>query len=306
MKKRVDDFEEIIALLSKRTNVRDLPSGYKYYLDKRRKNLTLTLSEKGLKANMQDNESAFESWAIALRYYLKDIINTITIDWPEFSNENNVHFNRFVYRLSKFVQTYDWVSLANPIPLIPSTLVCNIPHKEAASAEEHQEGSEGWIENKYFERYCKDYDVMNHQLPVGIFFDKVSRPTLYTPGNKSAVDLWAIKDNELFIFELKKPGNNVLGIVSELMFYTNILHDIMSHRIQYQPNRQQEKAIKMNLRGVGDLYNSYKTGNIQKIHSVLLADTLHSLITPELLIFINESARLRFCKIDYSSQKVGI
>lgn len=308
MKKRTDDYEFLKNMLSQRTEVSDLPQEYTYKIDKQKKNLALTLSMKGLTANMQDNGSAFESWAIALRFYLGDIIQTVTIDWETIPNTDifNLHFNRFVYRLSLFVQTYDWVFSANSIPQIPTVLVCNFPNEDAAKTEEHKVGSEGWIECKYIEKYGLYYDVMDHQLPVGIFYDKVSRNTHYTTGKKSAIDIWAIKDKDLYIFELKKPGNNVLGVISELMSYTNILHDIMSHRIRYQYNAKMQVAIKRNFRGFGDLYKRYESGEIQNISAVILADTTHPLIQSSLLDFINDSARLKYCRINYSMKKVEL
>ena len=309
MKRRTDDdFNRLKDWLKQKTNVSDLPQDYTYKYEEQKRNLVLALSKKGLKANMQENGSAFESWAIALKYYLSDRIKTVTIDWEQMpsGDDNNLHFNRFVYRLSKFVQTFEWALSAKPIPQIPSMLVCNFPNNKAAEAKEHDVGSEGWIECKYVEKYRKKYDVMNHQLPVGIFHDKVSRHTHYTTGQKSAIDIWAIKDNNLFIFELKKPDNNVLGVISELMFYTNIFQDIMSHRILYQHDAKLQVAIKKNYRGFRDLYGSYNSGNIKSINAIILADTIHPLIKPELIDFINNSARLKYCRINYSTRKVEI
>ena len=308
MKKRTDDFELLKNMLSRKTEVSDLPQEYTYKIDKQKKSLVLTLSKKGLTANMQDNGSALESWAIALRFYLDDIIQTVTIDWETIPNTNisNLHFNRFVYRLSLFVQTYDWVLSANPIPQIPSVLVCNFPNGEAANTKKHKEGSEGWIECKYIEKYGLCYDTMDHQLPVGIFHDKVSKNTHYTTGKKSAIDIWAIKDKNLYIFELKKPGNNVLGIISELMFYTNVIHDIMSHRIRYQYDAKMQVALKRNFRGFRNLYKAYTDGEIKNINAIILADTTHPLIQSSLLNFINDSARLKYCRIYYSMEKVEL
>lgn len=301
---RTDDY----SMLKDKLETKELPEYYIYDLDKRHKNLTLTLSEKGLSANMQDNESAFESWALVLRFYLKDIIKTVTIDWDDsiINNEANLHFNRFVYRLTRFVQSYEWAQSKKAIPRLPSILVCNFPNGDAAKADEHKEGSEGWIECKYVEKHEKEYEVMDHQLPVGIFRDKVSKTTHYTTGQKSAIDIWSIKDREFSIFELKKPNNIVLGIISELMFYTNIIHDIMSHRIQFQKDAKMQKAIDENYRGFRDFYNAYQNGTVNKINAVLLAKSFHPLIKPELLDFINESARFKYCRIGFSMKKVSI
>ena len=155
---------------------------------------------------MQEDEAAFESWAIALKYYLKEHIDTITIDWErDFTNGEGgiLHYHRFVYRLAKFVQTYFWARSAKPIPAIPIMLYCNIGRTEAADITKHSPDSEGWLECKYVMDHSVEYDVIDHQFPVGIFHDKVSRTTHYTTGGKSAIDIWAIKNDCLSVFELK-------------------------------------------------------------------------------------------------------
>ena len=297
----------IKELLTKVMPNPDFPSSYGYTYKKDEKKLILLVKNKGLTANMQDNEAAFESWAIALKYYLKDI-ETITIDWErDFSNGEDgfLHYNRFVYRLAKFVQTYSWARSAKTIPAIPTMLYCNVGTEEAASADKHSLGSEGWLECKYVEEHSMDYDVINHQFPVGIFHEKVSRTTHYTTGGKSAIDIWAIKDDCLSIFELKKPGNKDLGIISELMFYTNIVDDILSHRIMYEEESEDVKdAVKDNIRGFKKFYEAYEKGTINKIESIFLADNLHPLLSDELIDFINDSPRWKYKNISFKHKKI--
>ena len=194
----------ILDMLQKVKPNIDIPSKYEYLYDPKKKNLTIVVKAEGLMANMQDDEGAFDSWAIALKYYLKDEINTITIDWECDLRKNDkgyYHYNRFVYRLSKFIQTYSWTRSAKNIPAIPALLYCNVGIKEAADISEHEIGSEGWIECKYVNEHSIGYDTMNHQFPVGLFDGKVSRNTHYTTGQKSAIDIWAIKENCLSVFE---------------------------------------------------------------------------------------------------------
>ena len=282
------------------------PQKYKYFYDKSQKVLTLKLLECGLMANMQEDESAFESWALVLKYYSKDKIETVIIDWediPAKEKDGTYHYNRFVYRLAKFSQSYDWVELAKPLPQMPTTLVCNFPNGEAAKQNEHTRGSEGFIECMYVEREKGNYDCINHQFPVGLFDYKVSSKTYFTPGQKSAIDIWAIKDKTFYIFELKKFGNKPLGIISELMFYTNVVFDLLSHRIQYKTDNKLKNSIEKNYRGFGDFYKAYVNGSVVEINAVLLADSFHPLITNDLLAFINNSARFKFVNISFSMQK---
>ncbi len=296
------DFDFLKSELVKKVSNADLPTTYEYKLNKKIKNLTLRLLKSGLKANMQDNESAFESWAIALRFYLPEFITTVTIDWDD-NIVGDLHFNRFVYRLAKFVQTYEWVRLSKKLPDIPTVLVCNCPNGVAAEQTAHTQDSEGWLECEFVRKKAKGYDAINHQLPVGLFAEEVSKTTHFTTGQKSAIDIWALKGKDFFIFELKKNGNNPLGIISELMFYTNVIQDLFSHRIQFESeNAKVRKAIKENYRGFKEIYELYTRGNIEKINAVLLAEKFHPLITDGFIDFINDSARYKYCNIAFSIQ----
>lgn len=291
----------IIELLKKVKPNADIPSTYGYCYNKRAKELTLIVKVKGLKANMQDDEAAFDSWAIALKYYLKEYIETVTIDWVrDFSKGEDgiLHYNRFVYRLAKFVQTYSWARSAKPIPTIPTMLYCNIATTEAAKIDKYSPVSEGWLECKYVMDHSEEYDVMNHQFPVGIFHDEVSQTTRYTTGSKSAIDIWAIKNDSLSIFEIKRSDNYRLGIISELMFYTNILDDILSHRIIYEEKRV-KNAVKNDIRGFLKFYEAYEKGSINKIESIFLANNLHPLLSNELIDFINDSPRWKYKNISF-------
>ena len=298
----------IKELLTKVMPNADIPSSYGYIYDKEIKNLTLLVKIKGLKANMQNDEASFDSWAIALKYHLREYIETITIDWErDFSNGEDgiLHYNRFVYRLAKFVQTYSWAHSAKPIPVIPTTLYCNIGREKAASIDKHSPESEGWLECKYVMDHSMEYDVINHQFPVGIFYEKVSRTTHYTTGGKSAIDIWAIKNDCLSIFELKEPKNKPLGIISELMFYTNILDDILSHRIMYEESKNVEYAVKHDIRGFKKFHEAYEKGTINKIESIFLANNLHSLLSDELIEFINDSPRWKYKNISFEHRIIA-
>ena len=297
----------ILNLLKKVKPNADIPSTYGYSYNKRAKDLTLLVKVKGLITNMQFDEAAFDSWAIALKYHLREYIETITIDWErDFSNGEDgfLHYNRFVYRLAKFVQTYSWAHSAKPIPAIPTTLYCNIGRTEAANIEKHSQESEGWLECKYVMDHSMEYDVINHQFPVGIFHEKVSRTTHYTTGGKSAIDIWAIKNDCLSIFELKEPKNKPLGIISELMFYTNILDDILSHRIMYEESKNVEYAVKHDIRGFKKFHEAYEKGTINKIESIFLANNLHPLLSDGLIDFINDSPRWKYKNISYKHKVI--
>lgn len=306
-KYEIIECSKLKAILNEKHPQLDLSTLYEYGLNKKTHNLTIRLSHKCLKANMQSNEAAFDSWAIVLKYYLSDIVDTVTIEWDdniEKPNEGYQHFNRFVYRLTKFAQTYDWVKVGGKLPSLPSMLKCNFPLQNAADSDRHKDDSEGRLECEFVENNKKTYDYIDHQLPVGLFDQKKSNKTFYTTGQNSAIDIWAVKGNVFSIFELKKPENKPLGIISEIMFYTNVVNDLFTHRIQYDDTKELQNTLKNNYRGFRHFYDLYLSGKITKINAIMLADDFHTAITPGLIEFINDSPRLKYYRIELETQKL--
>lgn len=277
---------ELASLLRKKISSARLPEKMDFKLED--KCLTITLQEEGLKSNMQENSAAFESWAVALKYHLADEIAEVIIDWqkPEKMDAKQEQlYNRFQYRITKFTKTYPWVITAKSIEKLPSALVCNFPKREASPLSAYKEGREGWLECKYVEKHKGDFEAMARQLPVGLFTGEVSEETHFT--TDGALDIWAAKEDEIFLFELKKEDNKPLGIISELMFYAHAVSDIMRHKIEYKSTPKLEKSKQY--REFKKFYELYEKQSVKKIHAVLLADKLQPLITPGLIDFINDS-----------------
>lgn len=304
---RNDDFITLReALRDKFSSHRvNLPTSYRYKLAG--KDLVLKLSENGLIGNMQDNSSAFESWSIILRHYLSDIIGTVTIDWDVPSNlgKGKLNYNRFLYRAKKFADTYDWVKLGNNDINIPSHLVCNCPNGPASDIDKHKHGSEGELECQYVKSHHSDYERIDHQFPVGIFDNSVSNNNRFATGGKSGIDIWGIKGDTFSLFELKRPDNKPLGILSEIMFYTNIINDLLSNRIKYEESDKLNNAIKHNYRSFGTFYKkAIVSHEIKRIHSILLASDFHPLINDGVIEFMNDSDFLRKSNINFSIERL--
>jgi hypothetical protein len=66
------------------------------------------------------------------------------------------------------------------------------------------------------------------QFPLGIFDGRISSETRWSPGGKSQIDLWApSKDgNTVHLFELKKDGNLMVGMLPQALWYARLLHRI--------------------------------------------------------------------------------
>lgn len=276
--------------------IRALPSGYDYTISG--KTLTLKLSEKGIHDNMQDNSAAFESWAFVLKHYCSAFVNDVVIDWEDTEKESE-HFNRFIYRLTRFVQSYDWVTSGKHIPPMPSIICSSAPSNKTITKEESSIGSEDWYECDFVERNTANYDIIDHQLHVGLFDGKASDYSPFTPARNSQIDIWALKGEEFSVFELKIPGNKPIGIISELMFYTNVICDWIHHSILIDENKAKD-AINNKLRGFDKFYEIYNgTRNVSKIRAVFLAENFHSLFNEEILKLINDSVRLKRFNITY-------
>lgn len=278
------------------------------------KSLYIKLLSSELVKNMQTDAAAFEAWALVLKCYLPKLIHNVVIDWdpvyPKALKNGNasaekLHYNRFKYRLSKFLETYPWTSIKEGLILdsIPGNLICNCPKDEAADNDNRTTKDDEYdMECRYVKENIANYDFINHQLPVGLFVNEVSSKdnNAYTTGKKGAIDIWAIKDATLYLFELKKNDNKKVGIISELMFYTNVISGIIKYEIKYA-----DGPVKDNYRGFNDLYTAIYEKKIKEIRAIMLADSIHPLIKDGLIEFLNKSTRWESLNVSFSHQKTG-
>lgn len=221
--------------------------------------LTMTLLPKavgigkGDAVNMQDNAAAFEAWCFIIKaktsiddLKIKLDVEGLTSDMYDKDIPSTGHFGRFLYRILKFKEQYGtWFFLSNELEdmrknfaafLSSGKFVNNEPSKEAEDDEDAL-GTEGYVEK----RFCDDDSlgklilgfsgenvVMNRQLPVGLFKGEKSDGTAVFTGKKSAIDFWLLYNNELNIYELKAK-NKMVGILTEIFFYSNYMRDVYWH-----------------------------------------------------------------------------
>ena len=285
----------ILRQISQNTNVK-LPESIDFEVSDGI--LRINLSDKGVCANMQSNESAFEGWALCLKAWLPDLIEKVLICWnPTTHKSNLLHYERFKYRIWKFIQTYDWAengSLFN-MDYYGENLknwVINFPCDEA---DKEAQGDEAILERDYIANQKGNYDIIDQQLPVGVFNNVVSKASCVMPRGKSQIDIWALRCDTLHIFELKKSNNIMVGIISELMYYVNIMNDIKNQIIKYPPN-----AKECEYRNFDILYNSLNSNKIHFIKGHFLAERLHPLISPAVITLLNDSHIQKMENIEYS------
>ena len=100
--------------------------------------LDILMTAEGLLSNMQENASAFESWALCIKAALPQI-DRVTVGWNAPARPDS-HYNRFVYRAVRFEENYSWVTLRIPddsitaaalADIVSNTLILNHPVADA-------------------------------------------------------------------------------------------------------------------------------------------------------------------------------
>lgn len=279
--------------------------------------LTMTLLPKavglgkGDAVNMQDNAAAFEAWCFIIKaktsiddLRIKLDVEGLSSDMYDKDIPSTGHFGRFLYRILKFKEQYGtWFLLSDELKdmrknfaafLSSGKFVNNEPSKEAEDDEDAL-GTEGYVEK----RFCDDDSlgklilgfsgenvVMNRQLPVGLFKGEKSDGTAVFTGKKSAIDFWLLYNNELNIYELKAK-NKMVGILTEIFFYSNYMRDVYWHN---SLETKQNVEI-LNPQKTDRSYNKLCKGieNITKITGCILADEFHPLITDDVISIMNHN-----------------
>ena len=244
---------------------------------------------------MQTDGSAFEGWLICIKSYFPEIKN-VELNWdlPLYSANTQVrqrqekHYNRFLLRVFFFSRHYNWFiihkSKIDTIRLFSkyhSNLLINYPANKGAkevSGKGKINKGEAKLERFVMNKMRESIPVTDHQLPVGLFDDEVKSKRTCTPRGASQIDLWQIDRDVLRIFELKDEANNEVGIISELMFYANVMNEVNKGRIKYP----QSIETATDYRNIQYLYRSVKDEKINSIEAVFLVYKLHPLIESNL------------------------
>lgn len=259
-------------------------------------------SPRGVTANMQQDASAFEGWAVGMKAVVPEW--NFCLKWAEPKNAANGHYQRFLYRAKKFRAYYsDWFSFAlgcsTQALLIKddATYLLNAPSEMGSSrANDSMRRAENVIENKIIKdtdsplNHTFKIDPLERQLPVGVFCGKVEKKTAIFTRGKSAVDIWGItSSNELIIFELKAPKNKKVGAISELFFYAMVLAD-------------EQAGILKREAPTGELIR--KTSSLK---AILLASAAHPLITNRVFDLLNAPFKRKSSalpKIEFGYEKL--
>lgn len=275
------DRDVLLLELKKKTGVKSfkLPSGVKFSLNGNTLKLEI---ESGLNMNMQTNDSAFEGWAVCLKFNLPTLIDNVNITWDaNNADKENIHYKRFLYRVWKFINAFSWATCDSYKFDNYSTdgWIINHPKIEASKAAEKPEAK---LEREYIEQHKAKYDCICNQLPVGLFYKKIGKSSRVTPGQNSQIDIWAIKEDTLSLFELKNDTNKSVGIITELMFYINVMNDLVNGSIGFESGSKN-----VTVRHFDKLYKAITGKKVKKIEGCFLTNALHPMISKRVIDGMN-------------------
>ena len=265
------------------------------------KKLILHLSEEGLTSNMQKDTCAFEGWALCILANNPDTYEKVRIDWTpvsDFGSTNDRpsikhgHYYRFLYRAYKFKKNFpDLVEITPSIEEVFNieefkSWVLNYPLGEVHKSGKTNVNAESHLERRILELMIPCFDYCDEQLPVGLFHKEIGIKTSRTSRGLSQIDLWSVKQGTLTIYELKNDVNVSVGIISELMFYSNVMNDLRLHTFNYPGTLVLQTN---NYRHCKSLAEDIKKERIRSIEGLFLANNLHPRITPAVLNLMNNN-----------------
>jgi len=227
--------------------------------------ITISMPATTVTMNMQTDDAAFEGWATVFKVWTG--VDRVKLEWelPKIATaeEGCLHYQRFLYRVQKYATCFPgWFEIITKEPradllisqskryFVNSGRLSRRNDRKDCEGNPHQM-TEDVLENtitqcnEIRERLERTIRVnrVRRQLPVGVFEGKVSATTYHFPGGKSAIDLWGVGDDgKLVLMELKKKGNNKVGSISELFFYSMLVNDIQNGQINYEDTENDEAS----------------------------------------------------------------
>lgn len=282
-----------------------LPSNIEFVLENGERNCKIKLNpQKVQNKNMQDNENAFEAWAIALYIALNEsgkIILDVDGKFEQIEYGKKGHWGRFLYRALRFSEQYKWFELDGDVKeqvnkfedyLDKNKFTNNLPKGEAGVKEKYNN------ESKVEARFANDVEIRKkfdffgdnpvyRQLPVGLFrisdvsekgkLCKYSKDTKVFTGGKSAIDLWTWNENKFEVIELKTK-NKMAGIITEIFFYTNYMYDFLVRDTDtFILNECYALSKSRNDRGYNKIAEIWQNEGFKEVQGIMLADEYHAI-----------------------------
>lgn len=321
--------KSIVDLIKKNLNYSRFRWSSAVGLDEKESTLVITLSPENTQNNMQYLAACFEGWATILKTYVIDFqpeeYKKVELCCPklviaEELNVHNGHWMRFLYRVLRFTEQYNWFTVNQTLRsdidkfkkyLVDNhgKLINNYPSKPAASIQSSTTGTADLNEyivecllagvsngnssitlHSYFNNLGLPNKglIVDHQLPVGLFKENnISKATMVFTGQKSAIDLWGFSQttpNDFYLVELKY-NNKMIGMITEAFFYANFMYDLLDKNGAFTLSSDGGKTF----RNYNTIYG-FKDKEIDRIHAIMMSDkgNLHPAITKALVNVLNQ------------------
>lgn len=213
--------------------------------------MTLTQEAAGFSnpINMQDTRACFEAWCLIIKAKTSNSgleieldVDGITVASYPGGKPANGHLGRFLYRILKFSEQYaGWFQLSPILDNLKNkfktyldshTFVTSAPSGAPKKAIANY-NLESYVEYFFCDSISAQKDILglssgttiDRQLPVSLFDATKSNTTGVFTGGKSAIDFWAVDGDTINVYELKSD-NPMVGIITEVFFYSNYVHDV--------------------------------------------------------------------------------
>ena len=236
--------------------LRDFPKSIELAYTSPKLVMTLTKEAAGFSnpINMQDTRACFEAWCLIIKAKTEEQkkepkleivldVKEITVADYDGKLPKNGHWGRFLYRILKFSEQYkDWFKLSHDLGEIKekfknyldsNKFVTSAPDKEPKEDIANY-NLESYVEYLFCDSISAQKDILNlpsrttidRQLPVSLFEGtKPSTTNVVFTRGKSAIDFWAVDGDTINVYELKSD-NPMVGIITEIFFYSNYVHDV--------------------------------------------------------------------------------
>lgn len=231
--------------------LRDFPKSIELAYTSPKLVMTLTKEAAGFSnpINMQDTRACFEAWCLIIKAKTSNSglkieldVDGITVASYPGGKPANGHLGRFLYRILKFSEQYkDWFKLSPILDNLKNkfktyldshTFVTSSPSGAPKKAIANY-NLESYVEYLFCDSISAQKDVLglssgttiDRQLPVSLFDATKSNTTGVFTGGKSAIDFWAVDGDTINVYELKSD-NPMVGIITEIFFYSNYVHDV--------------------------------------------------------------------------------
>lgn len=223
------------------------PSAFKIF-DLGSNSLEIHADRKSITTNMQTNVNAIDSWAIILSRWLgKKIVITWSIPSKQ-SDDMDLHYRRFLYRLENLPITKEIVLSDKmnaeiqkySVYQIKEKLLINYGDPELRNAPYNQTQlkTENDFELFFYNHpdslsKISSFENVFRQFPVGLFKKSAEKDNELFPARSAAIDILLEDKNKIIVVELKRPGNKSVGVISELLFYCYFIRDAIKGNFHF-------------------------------------------------------------------------